>query len=917
MLQFKLYLVTFLFVLFAFNTGFCTIIPTSLSCEYRVNPLGLDESRPRLSWILESNQHNQKQSAYQILCASDKSLLQQDIGDLWDSRKTNSDESVHISYAGQPLKSRMQIYWKVRVWDMQNHASQWSEPAFFSMGLLENSEWQAQWISYNTNDLNQNPDLHLPPCPFMRKEFQSDKKIKSATIYVSSLGLFELSLNGQRVGSDYFTPGWTNYNKRVYYFTYDVTNLVQPGENAIGAILAEGWYADYIGYSILVNWPQKKNFYGKTPALITQLEIEYEDGSKNIISTDETWKATTGSIRESSMLMGEMYDARLEIKNWNKTGLDDKDWQHVTVMPDYPGELQAYPGVPVQKTEEITPVELTEPQEGVYVFNLGQNFAGYARLKIKGAAGTRVTLRFAEMLHKDGNIMTENLRKARATDVYILKGDPQGEIWEPRFTYHGFQYVEVTGLTEKPDLDTVTGVVLHSNTPVAGFLECSSEMVNKLYKNITWTQRSNYVDIPTDCPQRDERLGWTGDAQIYIRSASYNMDIGAFFKKWIRDLNDEQRAEGYYPNFAPVAFHRTSDQHYYYSPGWMDAGIVCPYTLYQVYNDKRILKTFFDNMKKQIQFYIDIAEDYTINEDIQAWGDWLSFGAKTSNHYIATAYFAYDTRLMIEMAHALGRTQDVTYYETLFEKIQQAFIKKYWTPEETFRDDTQTAYAMAIYMKLLPKELEQKAAERLAQLINQNNNHLTTGFIGCKHLLPALSEYGYDDLAYTLLTNTTFPSWGYEVVNNATTIWEHWDSYTIKDGFKGSGMNSFNHYGFGAVNEWMFRYMAGIDTEGAGFKEILIQPHIGDRQITWVHASYHSIRGLIKSRWRVDGSQFYLNVTIPANTTATVMMPGALNKMDKEQLLQKDASIKIFEQNNEKTTLKIGSGSYQFVSNLK
>ncbi len=914
-MRFRLKLIVFFLILV--SGCFADIIPTSLKCEYRENPVGIDEPKPRFSWVLESNQRNQGQTAFQIICAGKKELLQDKVGDLWDSGKVNSDQTVHVVYNGKPFQSNKTYYWKVKVWDSQNRASEWSEPESFTMGLLNSSDWQAKWIQYDTNPLNENTELHLPPCPYLRKDFTVQKKVQRAFLYVSALGLVEMSLNGQKVGNDFFTPGWTDYNKRVYYFSYDVTPLINSGENVIGAILAEGWFADYIGYSILVNWPQKKNFYGKVPALLAQLVVEYADGSQTIIKTDDTWKAATGPIKEASILMGETFDARLKMDGWNTPGFNDKEWTPVQPGPVYYGKLQAFPGVPVRETQEIKPTEITEPRSGVYIFNMGQNFAGRVRLNIKGEVGTKVTLRFGEMLHQDGTLMTENLRKARATDTYILRGDAEGEVWEPQFTYHGFQYVELTGLPNSPDLETLTGIVLNSNTPRTGFFECSNDTVNKLYSNIVWTQRANYFDVPTDCPQRDERLGWTGDAQIYTRSASYNMDIDAFFTKWLRDLNDAQDPKGYYPNFAPVAFHRTSGQHYFFSPGWMDAGIICPYTIYQVYQDKRVLEHYYDNMKKQIEFYGTVSENYTCKQDIEAWGDWLSFGSKTSNHYIATAYYAYDTLLMSEVAAILGKDDDSRYFKNLFTKIQNAFLEKYWKSEGIFVDDSQTTCAMAIYMKLLPEDIEKRAAVRLAELIRQNGNRLSTGFIGCKHLLPALSEHGYDDLAYTLLTSTEFPSWGYEVVNNATTIWERWDSYTIKDGFK-KGMNSFSHYAFGAVCEWMFRYMAGIDMEGYGFKNIIIRPRISRDKISYVNADYNSIHGKISSHWQREGNNVKLDVTIPANTTALVYVPSPNKKeiFENGTVIGKHKDIKSISSDDGCTVVQIGSGPYKFSFNL-
>lgn len=884
--------------------------PLEMRCEYRNNPLGIDVVQPRLSWIVESEARAQHQTAYRILVASTPEKLAAGEGDLWDTGKVASNQTSGVGYAGKPLGSRMQCHWKVMVWDRDDTASAWSTPAFWTMGLLDKSDWTAQWIEHDTAAMNEDPELHLPPSPYFRKEFETAKPVRRATVYASALGLFELRLNGQRVGADYLTPGWTDYNKRVYYLTYDVTPMLNEDRNAIGAMLSNGWYAGYVGFGLLQNRGKAgRAFYGETPALLAQLEVEYEDGSRDIIATDPSWTASTGPIRGNDMQMGETYDAQREIPGWDKPGFE-ADWETPTLAPPYQGLLEAYPGVTVIVTEELRPKAITQPKEDVYIFNMGQNFAGFVRLKVSGPAGTAVTLRFGEMLHDDGTLMTENLRRARATDVNILKGEGE-EIWEPSFTYHGFQYVEVTGFPGTPDLDAITGLVLHSDTPRTGHFECDNSMVNQLYSNIDWTQRANFIDVPTDCPQRDERMGWTGDAQIYIRSATYNRDVAAFFTKWLVDLEDAVRPSGAFPDYAPLPYLQNEP-----SPAWKDAGIICPYTIYKVYGDTRVIERHYGAMKTYMDFLISTSKNYLRKPQHHCWGDWLSVGPATSHEFIATAYFAYDAKLMAEMAAAIGRTEDAAEYAMLHENIKKAIAKAWLSPEGRLKDDTQTAYAMALYMGLLPEDAEAKAAARLVELIRDQNWHLSTGFLGVKHALPALSQGGHDAVAFRLLTNTTYPSWGYSVVNGATTVWERWNSYTKEGGIHDPGMNSFSHYAFGSVCEWLFAYMAGIDTDGPGYRRIFIRPRPGGSGINTAKASYHSINGLIASEWKIENGQFLMNVTIPANTTATIHIPAeeAEAVTESGQPATEAEGLRFLRIEGNTAVFEAGSGTYSFVS---
>ena len=914
----KLMLVMFLLISTSIGPAcfeiFGAVTPSALKCEYFVDPKGIDSLAPRLSWILISGERGQKQTAYQILVASSKKKLVAGIADLWDSKKVNSDQSIHIVYQGRPLKSRMTCFWKVRIWDKDVVPSDWSQDADWSMGLLKQSDWKARWICYDTRPWVKKRGLQLPPCPYFRKTFTVYEKLRKATLYVSALGLFETSINGKRVGRDHFMPGWTNYSKRVYYKAYPVTDLVRKGENVIGAVLSNGWYAGYVGFAPrhTAN-PRRRAFYGEIPAFIAQLDLEYADGKRVTILTDRSWKASTGPIREADIQMGETYDARLEIPGWDRPFFDDRTWVsakfHDAIVP----RLESYPADPVQRIQTIQPVNITQPQPGVYVFNMGQNFAGYAKIKIKGNRGARIVLRYAEMLHKDGSVMTENLRDARATDTYYLKGDDSSETWQPRFTYHGFQYVEVLGLTRKPDLDTVTGIVLHSSLAETGSFECSSDLVNNLYRNIVWTQRSNFFDIPTDCPQRDERLGWSGDAQIYARSAAYNTEIAAFMSKWLVALEDDQRPSGAFPDFAPMPFLQFEP-----SPGWMDAGVICTYILYKVYGDTRIIKKHYRAMKRFMDYLERTSTNYLRFPKENCWGDWQALGAQTPQDLIATAYYAYDAKLMAEMASVIGNSRDSRQYSILADNIKNAFSQAYVTSQDRLKGDTQTAYALAIYMKLLPDKMIGVAGERLVELIKNRNWHISTGFLGIKHILPALSETGHSAVACRLLENRTYPSWGYSIANGATTVWERWDSYTKNKGFQNPEMNSFSHYAFGSVCEWMFSSMAGIDTDGAGFKRIIIRPRIQGCEITSTKATYNSIHGLISSEWQIKNGKFILDTTIPPNTTATVYLPAEdLGRITEGgQPVGSTDSVKLLSFDGHDAVFSIDSGNYQFESKI-
>lgn len=702
--------------------------------------------------------------------------------------------------------------------------------------------------------------LILPPPRYLRRDFLLKGKVRKATLKASALGLYNIHLNGKRVGEDYFTPGWTDYTKRVYYNTYDITDMVKSGENAIGAILADGWYSGHVAHG------QSRDKYGKKTRVMAELVVEYRNGSTETILTDNSWKASVGPLLEADILMGEVYDANREMPGWDRAGYDDKKWSSVDVTEKIDAAIEPYPTVTVQKFREITPLSVNEPTKGTFVFDIGSNIAGFARLKVKGAKGTKITLAFGERLLLDGRILKENLRGARAEDTYICKGDGV-EVWQPNFTYHGFQYVSVTGYPGTPDKDTITGIELTSSTRVVGSFECSDERLNKLYRNIVQTQRANFIDIPTDCPQRDERLGWTGDAQVYIRTACLNMDVQTFFHKWLVDLMDAQLPDGDFPKVAPTQGTRGSG-----GPAWADAGIICPWAIYEVYDDKTVLEKHYDAMARFLEFREKSMIDFLPPEEFHCFGDWLST-AKTPKQLIFSAYTAGDAQIMAKVATILGKNEDSKKYSNLYENIKAAFNKTYVLKDGKIMGHTQTAYVLALWFDLVDGEMKKKAEEHLIETIQERDWHLSTGFVGTRDLMHVLTKIGRTDVAYRLLFNNTYPSWLFPVKNGATSIWEHWDSWTPEKGFRSPRMNSFSHYAYGAVGQWMFENIGGIKMAEPGYSRIIIKPYITDK-LNWAKVSYDSIQGKIEVEWKQDGKDVSMEVNIPKGTTATVYVPG-------------------------------------------
>lgn len=1011
-------------------------VPVRLRCEYRDNPLGIDVQKPRFSWQLEDSRRGAKQTAYQLLVASDAKKLQDGQTDVWNSGKVMSAQSALVAYAGPALVSRRAYWWRVKVWDKDGKPADESAPARFETALMQTSDWKAAWIGLpvtasdnaeaeadlragkwvwfpegnpreaaptatryfrtsfvvpadksiksaaliaaadnsftayvNEKQVCRGTDFHAPtiarvqqelkpgrnllaisahndggpaglvavlkityadgsvqrvtsggdwktaqtapaagtlkwtaadykedgwqsalilanvgempwgtpsvaafggPAALLRKAFSVTKSVKEARVYVTALGSYRLHINGQRVGNDILTPDWTDYRKRITYQTYDVTKLVKSGENAVAALVGDGWYASGLG------WGLQRNLFGPNPVrLRMQMHLAYTDGTEEMVVTDGSWRGAPSPVLRSEIYAGETYDARLEQPGWDRAGFRETGWKSVDALPLEAHSrliVSAQSAPTIQVTETLKPKTMTNPAPGVYVYDMGQNMVGWVQMKASGAAGTTVRLRFAEIVNQDGTIYTQNLRRAEATDTYILRGDRSGqpETFTPHFTYHGFRYVEVTGYPGTPGMDAISGQVFHTAVPVTGTFTCSNPLVNQIVRNTDWGLRGNLESVPTDCPQRDERLGWMGDAQIIWTTACCLRDMASFTAKWMRDVVDAQSPEGGFSDVSPRVVDMSDG-----APAWGDAGIIVPYMAWRQYADKQLLSENWEAMEKWMEYIHKANPDLLWkNRRNNDFGDWVPANSTTPKDLLATAYWANDARYMAQMAHALGKDEDAKRYETLHAGIKAAFVKQFIKADGTVGNGSQTCYALALDYDLVPTELRAAAAQRLADDVRARGMHLSTGFLGTGSLLPALSSNGYNDIAYTLLQTETYPGWGYMIKKGATTIWERWNGDTGDP-----GMNSYNHYAYGVVCEWLYRFAAGIETDpnAPGYSHFVLRPRLpsGETALTYVKASQETPSGTIRSAWeRKAGQPLTYAVTIPANTSATVYIPA-------------------------------------------
>ena len=904
-----------LFLLTTAGFGQASLRITDLRCEYRVNPRGIDVAAPRLSWVLQSDQRGAAQSARQILVASSREKLNRDIGDVWDSGKIVSHQTVHVRFMGK-LQSNRDYFWKVRVWDESGVVSEWSETAFWLTGLLQPGDWKAKWIGLDRPVGDDDPAAIGRPLAarILRREFTAPKKIKRAVVFVSGLGLFELVINGEKIGDQVLAPALSEYDKRAFYMTFDVTKNVLKGDNAIGVILGNGRYFAPRGEE-----PTKTRTFG-FPKLRLQMEIEFADGSTATVISDENWKLTAdGPIRANNEYDGEIYDARREMPGWANAGFDDAAWMPAELTTPPGDKLVAQPIEPIRVMETLKPAAMNQPKPGMFIFDMGQNMVGWARLFVDGAAGDSIKLRFAETLNADGTLFLDNIRGAKVTDVYVCKGSGP-ETWEPRFTYHGFRYVEMTGYPGTPSLGAIEGRVVHDDLEIVGQFESSNPLINQIYKNAFWGIRGNYRSIPTDCPQRDERQGWLGDRSAESRGESYIFNIAGLYNKWLVDMQDAQRDNGSLPDVAPSYWPMYSD-----NTTWPGSYIIIPAMLYEQYGDVETLRRHYPTMKKWMQYMHRYVKKGIMRKD--TYGDWCvppedphiihsnDPRRTTSGEYIGTAYFYFENRLMQRFAVILGKEADADDFGRRAEEMKTAFNKKFLHQKSMqYANNSQTSNVLALAFDLVPAEYRSAIVKNLVDdIMGANSGHLGTGLIGCQWLMRTLSDYGHPGVAYVLAAQTSYPSWGYMVKNDATTIWELWNGNTGDP-----AMNSHNHVMLlGDLITWFYENLAGIksDPQQPGFGRIILQPTVvGD--LTFVKASLKSMHGPITSEWQRDGDSFSWQVAIPANTTALAAIPAESveDVFESGQPVAAAKGVRFLQIKKHRALFEIASGKYNFSS---
>ena len=889
-----------------------------ITVEYQTNPIGIDVMQPRFSWQLAATAddgRNVKQVAYQVQVSKEEDFFEENI--VWDSYKMDGDVSAYIKYKGRSLESFKRYYIRIKAWSNKGEDAKWSELHYFETAFLDSSLWQADWISA---PFDYSADKEV--VRIFRKQFFVSDEIKKAKVYVSAKGLYELYINGSKTGEDYLTPGWTSYNKRLEYQTYDVTNQLKNGENAIGAMIGEGWFQGEIG------WRGRRNFYGGRDGLILELHIEYENGKKEIILTDESWKSySRGPITFSSIYHGEKYDARNEF-DWSCPNIDMINWMDVRIMgAESKDILVSQESECVRIMDEIKPIEIITTPKGEKVIDFGQNFAGWVEFNVSGASGDKVVLSHAEILDPEGNFYIANLKNAKQQIEYTLKGSER-ETYRPHFTFQGFRYVRIDEFPGNPSLENFKGLVLYSAMESAGEFECSSPLVNQLYHNILWGQRSNFVDIPTDCPQRSERLGWTGDIQIFARTASYNMDIHRFLTKWLRDLAADQFESGGVPWVVPDIYESTYkyDLAGYYgqsepvSAAWGDAAVICPWEVYLAYGDDRLLEEQYESMKKYIDFILKQGENPFLWNTGHQLGDWValdapygSFIGATDVDFVATAYYAYSTKLLAKSAKIIGKEYDAHWYEGVYDNIVKEFRKTYIKPDGTLTVPTQTAIILAVYFDLVPEEVKYKLVEELAKTLEKSNYDLIVGFVGIPYICHVLDDFGQRETAYRLLLKTEYPSWLYQVTKGATTVWEHLDGLKPDGTLWNPRMNSFNHYAYGSVGDWLYGGIGGLKAVEStpGYKRFVFKPSVHSL-MDYAFVSHQTLYGEIKTGWKsFDGFDEYY-ITVPENTEAEIVFPPRVMVFEKDSTLDKvDGIINIENMPNEQRAI-IGSGSYIF-----
>ena len=879
-----------LFLLMSFTGILNAADVTSLRVNHLNHPIGITDQHPLFSWILTSTLRNNVQTAYQLEVRKGNTII-------WATGKILSEISTGVPYSGKELESATLYTWRVRVWDRKG-VSKWVQGSFVT-GLFKTNEWKAKWIEpVDTNAQKGSP------APIMRKEFQVNKNIKSAFAFITSHGVNEPYLNGEKIGSYHMAPGWTAYYKRLQYYTYDITSMLKKGTNAFGIQVGCGWTLSRLVWQ--TNFPYKK--LTESTGALAQIIITYTDGTQETICTDKTWKYSTGAVQEATIYDGETIDATKAQPGWNTAGFDDSKWEFVKEATYDNSNLVSCENEPIETRTIRKPEKLIVTPNGEKVIDFGQNLVGYEIATLKGKKGQKVTITHAEVLDENGNFYTRNLRSAKATSTYILSG--KTDRFEPDMTFYGFRYIKVEGM-EDVKLEDYQAAVIYSSFDDNGDFTCSDDTINQLQSNIRWGMHGNYLDIPTDCPQRDERLGWMGDAQVFFRTATFNGRVHNFFIKWTKDFTAEQAEDGRVPNFVPNASSVDDSGR----TGWADAATIIPWQHYQAYGDKRILENQYASMKKWVDYMIKESKDYLWNTGWH-YGDWLFYSvqddrsgesAVTSRRLIQQAFFANSTDIVAKSAEILGYSSDAKKYAEIYQKVKQVFQDNYMTKTGNLMSDTQTAYVLALHFNLLPEEMRPVAAKRLVELVDQYG-HLTTGFLGTPYICDVLTENGYADKAYQLLLYKSYPGWLYPVKMGATTIWERWNSMMPDRTIPDNGMNSFNHYSYGAIGDWLYRDAVGIQETSPGFKTIRICPHIGGG-LSFMNAHENTPYGYLSAGWKTDENTITVEVTIPVNTTAEIYIPTS----DSSTVQENGQSISA-ESAKGYALVKVGSGTYTFTA---
>ncbi|PNV61680.1 alpha-L-rhamnosidase [Clostridium sp. chh4-2] len=854
-----------------------------LCCEYKDTPMQINVKNPRFCWKIEASGCGVMQKSWEIQVEEERT------GEIvWKYGEDNS-RTVHIVYQGKELRENTRYKWKITSRLEDGRVLETGQLAFFETGLFQEEIWDGCWIGKGDRE-------DLGNCPLFRKSIYLAEIPARAKIFISARGLYEMSVNGVDRDEYVLTPGWTSYENHLQYLSYDITSNLKEGENVIGVRLGDGWYDGEISFN------HQTHFYGDKISFAAVLIMEYED-HKEVIKTDSSWKMADSGIEKSSIYDGEIYDLTKEDINWNCPGYDDSRWRLSDPMPDCKAKMIGMMNEGTRRVEVIEPVGVIHTPEGDTLIDMGQNMTGWVRIRINGSEGDRIRIKHGEVLDKDGNFYSGNLRLAMQEDSYTLR---DGEnCLEPHFTFHGFRYIKVLEFPKEVEAKYFEGIVLHTDMKPSIEFTCSDPLVNQLCHNLKWGQKGNFLDVPTDCPQRDERLGWTGDAQIFCRTACYNFQADSFFTKWLEDVKADQYENGAVPFVVPDVLPK--DWSFMIEAGlgaghtsavWGDAVTICPWTLYEYYGDVNILEHTYENMKRYLSYIYDGAVHGSGNPYVWDWGpqlgDWLgldseegSYRGATNENYVATIYYAYSAEIVAKCAEILGKAEDAAYYRDLYEKIKQNFKDNYIDGGK-IKIATQTAQILPAYFGLLDAQEEKNAIDALVDMLKENQMHLKTGFAGTPYLCHVLSRYGYGDLAYTLLLQKDFPSWLYQVTQGATTIWEHWDGRKPDGSFWSDNMNSFNHYAYGSIGDWIYRCVAGINTDEnkPGFEHIILKPQTNEA-FSYAECIYESIRGKIVTRWERSGNGVSVSVTIPANTTASVYL--------------EDGSVR-----------ELGSGSYEY-----